>query len=70
MKYYCLLALTARSVTAFAQIPTIRDSTENINTDFHFQLTTVTQRKYKMPAPYTGNNSLTGDRETLENVSA
>ena len=70
MKYYYLLSLTAISVAAFAQIPIIHDSTENINTNFHFQLTTVTQRKYRMNAPYTGDNSLTGDRETQSTLTS
>ena len=41
-----------------AQIPAIPDSAANFNSDFHFQLTTVTQYHPTFSAPYTGLNSL------------
>jgi len=41
-----------------AQIPAIPDSSTNFNSDFHFQLTTVTQYHPYFKAPYTGPNSL------------
>lgn len=41
-----------------AQEPLIRDSLQNRNTDFHFQFTTVTMRKSRMHAPYSGSHSL------------
>lgn len=70
MKYSCLLALFILSLTAFAQIPAIRDSAANVNTDFHFQLTTVTQRKYRTQSPYAGDNSLTAERETQSTLTS
>ena len=50
-----ILFFLAISVNVHAQ----RDTTRNTRTNFHFQLTTVTQHKFDMPAPYTGTNSLT-----------
>lgn len=70
MKYHLLCFLTVLSIASFSQIPAIPDSIKNINTDFHFQLTTVTQRKYKTHAPYTGDNSLTGERETQSTLTS
>src|SRR4051812_47596119 len=58
------------SFSVVAQETTIRDSTQNLNTNFHFQLTTVTQYKFKMSAPYTGTNSLTTNDETASTVTA
>lgn len=46
------------SSIAMAQIPAIPDSSANFNSDFHFQLTTVTQYHPKFGAAYTGANSL------------
>lgn len=47
-----------------AQESTIPDSTTNFNTNFHFQLTSVTQYHFAMKAPYTGNNSLSKGDES------
>ncbi|HZX72958.1 MAG TPA: carbohydrate porin [Cyclobacteriaceae bacterium] len=58
------------SLTAVAQELKVRDSTQNLNSNFHFQLTTVTQYKFKMQAPYTGANSLTTNDETASTVTA
>lgn len=55
---------------AWAQEPNIRDSVQNLNTNFHFQLTTVTQHKFAMHAPYTGANSLTGNKEDASTLTA
>jgi high affinity Mn2+ porin len=55
---------------AFAQEPIISDSVQNVNTNFHFQLTTVTQHKLRMDAPYTGANSLTGRPENATTLTA
>jgi high affinity Mn2+ porin len=53
-----LLAGTIFGNIAYAQIPAIPDSATNINSDFHFQLTTVTQYHPYFSAPYTGANTL------------
>jgi high affinity Mn2+ porin len=65
--FWSLLLLTEHCV---GQIPIILDSAKNLNTDFHFQLTTVTQRKFAMNAPYTGANSLSGDDEAETTMTA
>jgi high affinity Mn2+ porin len=62
-----LLMLAAQ---VFAQEPKIRDSLQNLNTNFHFQLTTVTQHKYSIHMPYTGDNSLTGPSENATTLTA
>lgn len=68
---YALLAFFLIStLRAWAQEPNIRDSVQNVNTNFHFQLTTVTQHKFSMHAPYTGANSLTGAREDASTLTA
>jgi high affinity Mn2+ porin len=54
-----LIAVFALTTTvAIAQIPAIPDSSANFNSDFHFQLTTVTQYHPSFRAPYNGTNSL------------
>jgi len=58
------------TLEAFAQEPNIRDSVQNINSNFHFQLTTVTQHKLKMSSPYAGANSLAGDPESALTLTA
>lgn len=58
MRLIILLALLLIWQSAAAQIPVIPDSATNINTDFHFQLTTVTQYHPRFSAPYSGDNSL------------
>jgi high affinity Mn2+ porin len=70
MKRVLLWSLLVLSETCLAQIPVIPDSARNINTDFHFQMTTVTQRKFSMTAPYTGANSLSGEEETETTMTA
>lgn len=42
----------------YGQIPAIPDSSKNLNSDFHFQLTTVTQYHPPFRSPYVGTNSL------------
>ena len=54
--FIVIAVLSVRS--GFAQIPAIPDSAVNLNTDFHFQLTTVSQYHPYFPATYTGANSL------------
>lgn len=63
MKKLRILPLLFITANALAQEPVIRDSLQNLNTNFHFQLTTVSQYKFNMHAPYTGANSLTSDAE-------
>ncbi len=63
----CLLFILA---AAFAQTPSIKDSTRNVNSNFHFQLTSVTQYKFPLSAPYTGANSLTTIDESASTVTA
>ena len=58
------------SLSAFAQEPNIRDSLQNLNSNFHFQLTTVTQHKFAMHAPYTGITSLTPNAEAASTLTA
>jgi high affinity Mn2+ porin len=54
----------------FAQIPAIPDSATNINSDFHFQFTTVTQHHPYFDAPYTGDNSLQTNKETATTLTS
>jgi high affinity Mn2+ porin len=70
MKAIFTLFCAAISWQAMAQEPAIRDSLQNLNSNFHFQLTTVTQHKYRMNAPYTGTNSLTGPAEGATTLTA
>jgi high affinity Mn2+ porin len=58
-----LLLFTAQGL--FAQ-----DGEDTLRYNFHFQLTTVTQQKYGFKVPYTGNNSLTGKRETQSTLTS
>ncbi|MEO7992683.1 MAG: carbohydrate porin, partial [Chryseolinea sp.] len=69
-RIYLGLIFTLTSLNVLAQEPKIADSTQNTNTNFHFQLTTVTQHKFDMPAPYTGTNSLTKPSETQTTLTA
>jgi high affinity Mn2+ porin len=55
---------------AQAQIPAIVDSTTNLNSDFHFQLTTVTQHHPSFQADYTGPNSLLPKKEDATTLTA
>ena len=70
IRIYIALTCLLTSLEAFAQEPNIGDSAQNTNTNFHFQLTTVTQHKFDMPAPYTGTNSLIGPSETATTLTA
>jgi high affinity Mn2+ porin len=56
--------------TIFAQTPSIKDSTRNTNSNFHFQLTSVTQYKFDLPATYTGTNSLIPVDESASTLTA
>jgi len=53
-----------------AQIPAIPDSSANFNSDFHFQLTTVTQYHPSFRAPYTGLNSLQTAEENATTLTS
>jgi high affinity Mn2+ porin len=55
---------------SFSQIPAIPDSATNINSDFHFQFTTVTQHHPSFGAPYTGDNSLLTNKETATTLTS
>jgi high affinity Mn2+ porin len=70
MKFILALVCAALSWQAMAQEPIIRDSLQNLNSNFHFQFTTVTQHKYKINAPYTGLKSLTVPAETATTLTA
>ena len=70
MKYKVLLITLFASLNVLAQEPLIKDSTRNSNTNFHFQLTTVTQHKFAMSSPYTGVNSLTDPAEDATTITA
>jgi high affinity Mn2+ porin len=69
MKIILALFCAALSWQAMAQEPIIRDSLQNLNSNFHFQLTTVTQHKAKINAPYTGLKSLTGPAESATTLT-
>jgi high affinity Mn2+ porin len=56
--------------TVCAQTPSIKDSTTNVNSNFHFQLTSVTQYKFPLSAPYSGTNSLTTIDESASTLTA
>jgi high affinity Mn2+ porin len=70
MKRLVVWSLVLLAENCLGQIPVIADSARNLNTDFHFQLTTVTQRKFAMNAPYTGANSLSGEDEAETTLTA
>lgn len=55
---------------AYSQEPSIKDSTINVNSNFHFQLTSVTQYKFQLSASYTGDNSLTTGDESASTLTA
>ena len=65
-----LILLFLVSLNLFAQEPNINDSTRNLNTNFHFQLTSVSQHKFALSAPYTGTNSLITNPETASTVTS
>lgn len=64
------LAGSLLSQSALAQIPLIPDSTANLNTNFHFQLTTVTQGHPSFSAPYVGPNSVVQDEPEATTLTA
>ncbi len=70
MKQLLSIIFIVISVEALAQEPNIRDSLQNLNTNFHFQLTTVTQHKFEISAPYTGSNSLIGPAESATTLTS
>jgi high affinity Mn2+ porin len=70
MKSLSIAVCLLLAIQAFAQEPRIRDSLQSRNTNFHFQLTTVTQHKYSIRMPYTGENSLTGPSENATTLTA
>ena len=55
---------------ALAQETSAADSTQPPRMNFHFQLTTVTQHKFDMPAAYTGTNSLTPASEDATTLTS
>jgi high affinity Mn2+ porin len=61
-----ILLVMAISITCAAQ----QDTTKIPRINFHYQLTTVTQHKFDMPAPYTGANSLTGPAENATTITS
>ena len=69
-KFNGVILLLTISCGLMAQELRVRDSTQNLNSNFHFQLTTVTQYKFKMSAPYTGTNSIINPDETATTVTA
>jgi len=64
------LLFTIAFTSVHAQIPAIPDSATNLNTDFHFQLTTVTQHHPSFKAKYTGDNSLLTPKEDASTLTA
>ena len=63
---FILLGMTM----VFAQEPNIPDSVQNINTNFHFQLTSVSQIKSGIHAPYSGAHSLNPNAERASTLTA
>jgi len=56
--------------SSFGQIPAIPDSATNVNSDFHFQLTTVSQFHPVFHSPYQGTNSLIPDEPSAMTLTA
>jgi high affinity Mn2+ porin len=69
VKFFCI-AMAIQSGMAIAQEPILRDSISNLNTNFHFQLTTVTQYKPTLTSPYFGTNSLIDKEESASTLTA
>jgi len=67
---YFGLALIFIALETFAQQSHLVDSTQLKRTNFHFQLTTATQHKFEIAAPYSGTNSLTKESETATTLTA
>ena len=63
---FILLGMTM----VFAQEPNIPDSVQNINTNFHFQLTSVSQIKSRIHALYSGAHSLNPNAERASTLTA
>ena len=55
---------------SLAQETNPKDTSRSPLVNFHFQLTTVTQHKFDMHAPYTGTNSLTPDAEDATTLTS
>ena len=55
---------------ALAQEPNTKDTAATARMNFHFQLTTVTQHKFDMPAAYSGTNSLTTASESATTLTS
>jgi len=55
---------------SYGQEPLIPDSVQNLNNNFHFQLTSVSQFKSAMKAPYSGENSLAPGAERASTLTA
>lgn len=70
MKYAFLTGFVLVGLTTLAQVPAINDSTESLNSNFHFQLTTISQQKFAIYAPYTGPNSLLPENELATTLTA
>ncbi len=68
-RFLCFLFLMW-SIQAVAQEPVIQDSLQNLNTNFHFQLTTVSQHKFRITAPYTGSNSVSIPAENATTLTS
>ena len=67
----CLIAaLCFHASVVVGQIPIIPDSSANFNSDFHFQLTTVSQAHPTFRSPYSGANSLASDEPTAMSLTA
>lgn len=58
------------SQSLFSQIPAIPDSSANFNSDFHFQMTTVSQMHPSFDAPYSGTNSLMPQKESATTLTS
>jgi high affinity Mn2+ porin len=69
-KSWIQLLLLFISFEAFAQEPVASDTGKIPRINFHFQLTTVTQHKFDMPADYTGTNSLTPESEEATTLTS
>lgn len=58
------------AIGTYSQVPLISDSTINANTNFHFQLTSVTQYKFELLPTYEGANSLSVGDESASTLTA
>jgi high affinity Mn2+ porin len=69
MRSILLIVLLGLPFITQAQNPSVKDTTDH-RLNLHFQLTTVTQRKFSMQAPYTGNNSLIKKTEKASTMTS